>query len=276
MKIRTALMTVALVAMLVFSACALKEKAMELSNVPVMGNGAEFVKVVDGSYMLKPVDGGLEMTLNAELLKQLVGIVPDSLTTDHVGAWTLGFKNADGEAVMGMENVPLKEEHKAEIVALMKGLIGDKKELTFMQMIEDKAEVKRILGEVSSIELNTEIVYPELAMAPVPEVPATPAATTPVTPGQKPPVVKPPVPKPPTPPAPPAPTVDDAKINDFGTAVDRYLALKAKNPTTPREITRLTQLRTEAQNQQNALAAEYDNMTGAQKTKYNGLKAKLQ
>lgn len=274
MKIRTALMTVALVAMLVFSACALKEKALELSNVPVMGNGAEFVKVVDGSYMLKPVDGGLEMTLNAELLKQLVGINPDSLTTDHVGAWTLAFKNSDGEAVMGMENVPLKEEHKAEIVALMKGLIGDKKELTFMQMIEDKAEVKRILGEVSSIELNTEIVYPELAMMPVPEVVETPAAT--VTPGQKPPVQKPPVVKPPvTPPTPPAPTVSDAKINDFGTAVDRYVALRDKKPTTPREKTRLTQLRTEAQNQQNALAAEYENMTGAQKTKFNNLKAKL-
>lgn len=272
-------MTVALVAMLVFSACALKEKALELSNVPVTGNGAEFVKVVDGSYMLKPVDGGLEMTLNAELLKQLVGINPDSLMVDHVGAWTLAFKNSDGEAVMGMENVPLKEEHKAEIVALMKGLIGDKKELTFMQMIEDKAEVKRILGEVSSIELNTEIVYPELAMTTQPTVTEPPvvAPVTPVKPGQKPPVkppvVKPPVVKPPV--TPPAPTVSDAKINDFGSAVDRYLALKAKNPTTPREITRLTQLRTEAQNQQNALTAEYDNMTGAQKTKFNNIKAKM-
>jgi len=164
MKIRTALMTVALVAMLVLSACALKEKALELSNVPVMGNGADFVKVVDGSYMLKPVDGGLEMTINVELLKQLEGIVPDSLTIDNIGNWTISFKNAAGEAVMGMESVPLKEEHKAEIVALMQGLISDKKDLTFMQMIEDKAEVKRILGEVNSIELNTEFVYPEVAM----------------------------------------------------------------------------------------------------------------
>jgi len=268
MKIRTALMTVALVAMLVLSACALKEKALELSNVPVMGNGADFVKVVDGSYMLKPVDGGLEMTINVELLKQLEGIVPDSLTIDNIGNWTISFKNAVGEAVMGMESVPLKEEHKAEIVALMQGLISDKKDLTFMQMIEDKAEVKRILGEVNSIELNTEFVYPEVAMMPPTEVVETPA--TPVKPGQKPPVVQPP-----TPPAPPAPTVSDAKIDDFGKAVDRYLALKAKNPTTPREMTRLTQLRTEAQNQLNALAAEFENMTGAQKTKFNNLKTKL-
>ncbi len=272
-------MTVAVVAMLVFSACALKEKALELSNVPVTGNGAEFVKVVDGSYMLKPVNGGLEMTLNVAQLKQLTGISPDSLTTDQIGNWTITLKNADGDAVMGMESVPLKEEQKTMVIDLMKGLMGDKKELTFMQMIENKADVKRILGEVSSVELNTEIVYPELAMTTQPTVTEPPvvAPVTPVKPGQKPPVkppvVKPPVVKPPV--TPPAPTVSDAKINDFGSAVDRYLALKAKNPTTPREITRLTQLRTEAQNQQNALTAEYDNMTGAQKTKFNNIKAKM-
>ncbi len=272
MKIRTALIAVALMAMLVITACAVKDKVMDLTNVVVNGNAAEFVKVVDGAHTLKKVDGGLELTLKAELLKELIGINPDSL---QIGNWNLTFKNAEGIAVAGMESVPLKEDLKAGIINMMKGLVGDKMDLTFMQMIDDKNVIKSVLKEAASFELNTELLNMEAAMmVPAEEVvvkePAPVAGVTPTPVKPKPPVVKPPAP-----PKPPTPSQDwDKKLGEYETAVDRYLAMRSQNPTRPAEVKRLTDQRAKVQNLASELAAAPD-MTAAQKARFNRIKAKM-
>ncbi len=269
MKIRTALMAVALVAMLAITACAVKDKVMDLTNIVVNGNAAEFVKVVDGAHTLKKVDGGLELTLKAELLKELIGLNPDSL---QIGNWNLTFKNAEGIAVPGMESVPLKEDLKAGIIGMMKGPMAGNMDLTFMQMITDKNEIKRILKEAASFELNTELLNMEAAMMVpaevVPEVKAPVAAVTPTPVKPKPPVVKPP--KPPTP-----PSQDwDKKLGDYEAAVDRYLAMRSQNPTRPAEVKRLADQRTKVQNLANEMTGASD-MTAAQKARFNRIKAKM-
>ncbi|MCB5247382.1 MAG: hypothetical protein LHW57_05105 [Candidatus Cloacimonetes bacterium] len=269
MKFRTAFITVALVAMLALAACGVKDKAMEVANVTVNGNAADFVKVTDGTYTLKNVEGGLELTLGTELLQECVAYNPDSL---EVGNWYLSFMNAEGTMVTGMESMPLREEHKAEIIALMKGTVGDKKDLTYFRMIDNKDDIKRILGEVAMVQLNTEIIFPETEMAPEEEMPEeTETVASNVQPKPKP----KPTPPTPVPPVPPVQTQNwDKKLDDLSSAMDRYVVMRDKNPTKPMDIKRLQDQRAKVQTMINELTAAPD-MTGAQQTRFNQIKAKM-
>ncbi len=240
-------------------------KNLVVTNVLVNGNAAEYIKVTDGTYTLEQEDNGLEMTIGAELPKEITGDNPDSLM---LGNWTLTFKNADGVTVMGMESVPLMEAHKEVLLALMKSPVGEKKEITFSTgAIENKDYIKRILKEVASFELNTELMGLEFPAIVEEVIEETTVATTPK-------------PKPPTTPAvtPPKPPVQsqnwDGKLAEYETAVDRYVAMKSKNPTDPREIRRLQEQRTKVETLSTELGAAPD-MTAAQKTRYNKIKTKM-
>ena len=71
MKIRSVLIMIAVAALIVMTACSSvpKEKALTVSNVNVIGDAKDLIKVADGTYTLQNANNELSLTINLQLSK---------------------------------------------------------------------------------------------------------------------------------------------------------------------------------------------------------------
>jgi hypothetical protein len=274
MKFKTTFTAIALLALIVLTACsgALKDKEITASNVSVTGDAKDLIKVVDGTYTLKAADNQLTMTVEIELL-QNKDLESEGM---KLGQWTLNLLDANGAAIPGA--LPLEFQagsgSEVKIMDLLKsGILHDKNMISFSKMIASKDDLKRIMKEAGSIELNTVLEATE-AVEPL----AQEETAKPVTETTKP---KPNTPTTPTTPDTPKPPVQqsedwDKLLGDFETAVDRYIVLKnAAKPTDPTSVRRMNEQMKKVQDMMGKLNGATD-MTGAQSTRFSRLKSKLE
>ena len=157
MKIRSVLIMIAVAVLIVMTACSSvpKEKALTVSNVNVIGDAKDLIKVADGTYTLTSSDTEINLAINLQLLQNR-DLESEGL---KLGQWTLNLLDKDGNTITGTM-LQFKPESGAEVQIiefLKNGLIGDTLAVTFSQTVASKDELKKIMKEATSFELTTVI-----------------------------------------------------------------------------------------------------------------------
>lgn len=261
MRIRTIILAALVVVLMALAACGTKEETVESPKVVLEGNGAEYFQISEDNFMIEDVIG-LLVTVKVEKAQAIEGEIN----------WFLTLKDEEGNVLEGAENIEINDFGKANVVNMIQGELNVPTELKFNIMVEDEAgELIKEKAAVAVLTVNIgeveEEILPEIEDEKQPEKkpvakPGTQTETKPDRP-QK--------------PTPSVPSSDiDGKLTQYENAINRFLSAKNNaKPGDPKAIQRVEQAKSAAIAIGNELAAKVSEMTSAQNTKYNNLKAKL-
>lgn len=275
MKKISLLIVIAVAVLIVFTACSSVPKTKELTvtNVDVIGDAKDLIKVADGTYTLTSSDTEINLTINLQLLQNR-DLESEELT---LGQWTLNLLDKDGNSITGAM-LQFKPDSGAEVQImefLKNGIINDTLAVTFSQTLGSKDELKTIMKEATSFELTTviESIVPELVAEATPEETATKPSTT--QPAQKPQSDQTTTTSSPTA-TPVQPSEDwDKELDTYSAAIDRYISMKKSiKPNDPNAIRRLNEQKVKI----DAMTKRFQTasgMTAAQSTRFKNLKAKF-
>jgi hypothetical protein len=275
MKKISLLIVIAVAVLIVFTACSSVPKTKELTvtNVDVIGDAKDLIKVADGTYTLTSSDTEINLTINLQLLQNR-DLESEELT---LGQWTLNLLDKDGNSITGAM-LQFKPDSGAEVQImefLKNGIINDTLAVTFSQTLASKDELKTIMKEATSFELTTviESIVPELVAEATPEETATKPSTT--QPAQKPQSDQTTTTSSPTA-TPVQPSEDwDKELDTYSAAIDRYISMKKSiKPNDPNAIRRLNEQKVKI----DAMTKRFQTasgMTAAQSTRFKNLKAKF-
>jgi len=266
MRIRTIILAALVVALMALTACGTKDKTEEASKVILEGNGAEFFKVSEDNFVIEDVIG-LLVTVKVEKVQAIEGETE----------WLLTLKDAEGNVVEGAENIAINDFGKQNVVNMLQGELNVPAELKFNIEVDDEAanviKEKAVQAVVTVNVAQAEVVEEDEVL---PEEDAKKTEAKPVA-KPTPPAQKPVEPDRPQKPAPTVPSSDiDGKLTQYENAVDKYMRAKdSAKPGDPKAVARIEKEKSAAVSIGNELAAKMSEMSSAQKTKYNNLKAKL-
>lgn len=275
MKKISLIIVIAVAVLIVFTACSSVPKTKELTvtNVDVIGDAKDLIKVADGTYTLTSSDTEINLTINLQLLQNR-DLESEELT---LGQWTLNLLDKDGNSITGAM-LQFKPDSGAEVQImefLKNGIINDTLAVTFSQTLASKDELKTIMKEATSFELTTviESIVPELVAEATPEETATKPSTT--QPAQKPQSDQTTTTSSPTA-TPVQPSEDwDKELDTYSAAIDRYISMKKSiKPNDPNAIRRLNEQKVKI----DAMTKRFQTasgMTAAQSTRFKNLKAKF-
>ncbi|HQP84170.1 MAG TPA: hypothetical protein PK058_03710 [Candidatus Syntrophosphaera thermopropionivorans] len=280
MKTKSVLIIMAVAVLIIMTACSgvPKEKKLTVSNVNVIGDAKDLIKVADGTYTLQNANNELSLTINLQLLQnrdlEMEGL--------KLGQWTLNLLDKDGNSIPGAM-LQFKPESGAElqIIEFLKtGMIGDTLAVTFSQMVTSQDELKKIMKQTTSFELTT--VIESIMPGPLAEV--TPEETKPTKPSTTQPAQKPqagqttPQTTPETSPTatPVKPSEDwDKELDAYSAAIDRYISMKNNlKPGDANAIRRLNEQKAKIDEMTKRFQTA-SGMTAAQSTRFKNLKAKF-
>lgn len=280
MKTKSVLIIMAVAVLIIMTACSgvPKEKKLTVSNVNVIGDARDLIKVADGTYTLQNANNELSLTINLQLLQnrdlEMEGL--------KLGQWTLNLLDKDGNSIPGAM-LQFKPESGAElqiIEFLKNGMIDDTLAVTFSQTVASKDELKKIMKEATSFELTT--VIESIMPGPLAEV--TPEETKPTKPSTTQPAQKPqagqttPQTTPETSPTatPVKPSEDwDKELDAYSAAIDRYISMKNNlKPGDANAIRRLNEQKAKIDEMTKRFQTA-SGMTAAQSTRFKNLKAKF-
>ncbi len=280
MKTKSVLIIMAVAVLIIMTACSgvPKEKKLTVSNVNVIGDAKDLIKVADGTYTLQNANNELSLTINLQLLQnrdlEMEGL--------KLGQWTLNLLDKDGNSIPGAM-LQFKPESGAElqiIEFLKNGMIDDTLAVTFSQTVASKDELKKIMKEATSFELTT--VIESIMPGPLAEV--TPEETKPTKPSTTQPAQKPqagqttPQTTPETSPTatPVKPSEDwDKELDAYSAAIDRYISMKNNlKPGDANAIRRLNEQKAKIDEMTKRFQTA-SGMTAAQSTRFKNLKAKF-
>ena len=280
MKTKSVLIIMAVAVLIIMTACSgvPKEKKLTVSNVNVIGDAKDLIKVADGTYTLQNANNELSLTINLQLLQnrdlEMEGL--------KLGQWTLNLLDKDGNSIPGAM-LQFKPESGAElqiIEFLKNGMIDDTLAVTFSQTVASKDELKKIMKEATSFELTT--VIESIMPGPLAEV--TPEETKPTKPSTTQPAQKPqagqttPQTTPETSPTatPVKPSEDwDKELDAYSAAIDRYISMKNNlKPGDANAIRRLNEQKAKVDEMTKRFQTA-SGMTAAQSTRFKNLKAKF-
>ena len=276
MKIRSVLIMIAVAALIVMTACSSvpKEKALTVSNVNVIGDAKDLIKVADGTYTLQNANNELSLTINLQL-SQNKDLEMEGL---KLGQWTLNLLDKDGNTITGtMLQFKPESGTELQIIEFLKtGMIGDTLAVTFSQTVASKDELKKIMKEATSFELTTVIE----SIMPGPVAETTPEETKPTKPSTTQPAQKPqagqttPTSSPTATPV--QPSEDwDKELDVYSAAIDRYISMKKSiKPNDPNSIRRLNEQKVRVDEMTKRFQTA-SGMTAAQSTRFKQLKAKF-
>lgn len=276
MKTKSVLIIMAVAVLIIMTACSgvPKEKKLTVSNVNVIGDAKDLIKVADGTYTLQNANNELSLTINLQLLQnrdlEMEGL--------KLGQWTLNLLDKDGNSIPGAM-LQFKPESGAElqiIEFLKNGMIDDTLAVTFSQTVASKDELKKIMKEATSFELTT--VIESIMPGPLAEV--TPEETKPTKPSTTQPAQKPqagqttPTSSPTATPV--QPSEDwDKELDAYSAAIDRYISMKKSiKPNDPNSIRRLNEQKVRVDEMTKRFQTA-SGMTAAQSTRFKQLKAKF-
>ncbi len=280
MKTKSVLIIMAVAVLIIMTACSgvPKEKKLTVSNVNVIGDAKDLIKVADGTYTLQNANNELSLTINLQLLQnrdlEMEGL--------KLGQWTLNLLDKDGNSIPGAM-LQFKPESGAElqiIEFLKNGMIGDTLAVTFSQMVTSQDELKKIMKQTTSFELTT--VIESIMPGPLAEV--TPEETKPTKPSTTQPAQKPqagqttPQTTPETSPTATQvkPSEDwDKELDAYSAAIDRYISMKNNlKPGDANAIRRLNEQKAKIDEMTKRFQTA-SGMTAAQSTRFKNLKAKF-
>lgn len=276
MKTKSVLIIMAVAVLIIMTACSgvPKEKKLTVSNVNVIGDAKDLIKVADGTYTLQNANNELSLTINLQLLQnrdlEMEGL--------KLGQWTLNLLDKDGNSIPGAM-LQFKPESGAElqiIEFLKNGMIDDTLSVTFSQMVTSQDELKKIMKQTTSFELTT--VIESIMPGPLAEV--TPEETKPTKPSTTQPAQKPqagqttPTSSPTATPV--QPSEDwDKELDAYSAAIDRYISMKKSiKPNDPNSIRRLNEQKVRVDEMTKRFQTA-SGMTAAQSTRFKQLKAKF-
>ena len=280
MKTKSVLIIMAVAVLIIMTACSgvPKEKKLTVSNVNVIGDAKDLIKVADGTYTLQNANNELSLTINLQL-SQNKDLEMEGL---KLGQWTLNLLDKDGNSIPGAM-LQFKPESGAElqIIEFLKtGMIGDTLAVTFSQTVASKDELKKIMKQTTSFELTTVIE----SITPGPVAEATPEETTPTKPSTTQPAQKPqagqttPQTTPETSPTATQvkPSEDwDKELDAYSAAIDRYISMKNNlKPGDANAIRRLNEQKAKIDEMTKRFQTA-SGMTAAQSTRFKNLKAKF-
>jgi len=280
MKTKSVLIIMAVAVLIIMTACSgvPKEKKLTVSNVNVIGDARDLIKVADGTYTLQNANNELSLTINLQLLQnrdlEMEGL--------KLGQWTLNLLDKDGNSIPGAM-LQFKPESGAElqiIEFLKNGMIDDTLSVTFSQMVTSQDELKKIMKQTTSFELTT--VIESIMPGPLAEV--TPEETKPTKPSTTQPAQKPqagqttPQTTPETSPTATQvkPSEDwDKELDAYSAAIDRYISMKNNlKPGDANAIRRLNEQKAKIDEMTKRFQTA-SGMTAAQSTRFKNLKAKF-
>jgi hypothetical protein len=280
MKTKSVLIIMAVAVLIIMTACSgvPKEKKLTVSNVNVIGDAKDLIKVADGTYTLQNANNELSLTINLQLL-QNKDLEMEGL---KLGQWTLNLLDKDGNSIPGAM-LQFKPESGAElqiIEFLKNGMIDDTLSVTFSQMVTSQDELKKIMKQTTSFELTT--VIESIMPGPLAEV--TPEETKPTKPSTTQPAQKPqagqttPQTTPETSPTATQvkPSEDwDKELDAYSAAIDRYISMKNNlKPGDANAIRRLNEQKAKIDEMTKRFQTA-SGMTAAQSTRFKNLKAKF-
>ncbi|HRR98358.1 MAG TPA: hypothetical protein P5542_06675 [Candidatus Syntrophosphaera sp.] len=280
MKTKSVLIIMAVAVLIIMTACSgvPKEKKLTVSNVNVIGDAKDLIKVADGTYTLQNANNELSLTINLQL-SQNKDLEMEGL---KLGQWTLNLLDKDGNSIPGAM-LQFKPESGAElqiIEFLKNGMIDDTLSVTFSQMVTSQDELKKIMKQTTSFELTT--VIESIMPGPLAEV--TPEETKPTKPSTTQPAQKPqagqttPQTTPETSPTatPVKPSEDwDKELDAYSAAIDRYISMKNNlKPGDANAIRRLNEQKAKIDEMTKRFQTA-SGMTAAQSTRFKNLKAKF-
>jgi len=284
MKTKSVLIIMAVAVLIIMTACSgvPKEKKLTVSNVNVIGDAKDLIKVADGTYTLQNANNELSLTINLQL-SQNKDLEMEGL---KLGQWTLNLLDKDGNTITGtMLQFKPESGTELQIIEFLKtGMIGDTLAVTFSQTVASKDELKKIMKQTTSFELTT--VIESITPGPVAEV--TPEETTPTKPSTTQPAQKPqagqtnpqttPQTTPETSPTatPVKPSEDwDKELDAYSAAIDRYISMKNNlKPGDANAIRRLNEQKAKIDEMTKRFQTA-SGMTAAQSTRFKNLKAKF-
>jgi len=280
MKTKSVLIYYGCAVLIIMTACSgvPKEKKLTVSNVNVIGDAKDLIKVADGTYTLQNANNELSLTINLQL-SQNKDLEMEGL---KLGQWTLNLLDKDGNSIPGAM-LQFKPESGAElqiIEFLKNGMIDDTLAVTFSQMVTSQDELKKIMKQTTSFELTT--VIESIMPGPLAEV--TPEETKPTKPSTTQPAQKPqagqttPQTTPETSPTATQvkPSEDwDKELDAYSAAIDRYISMKNNlKPGDANAIRRLNEQKAKIDEMTKRFQTA-SGMTAAQSTRFKNLKAKF-
>jgi hypothetical protein len=148
------LLGLALVVVILLASCgnnSIKEKTIKANSISISGDGKDYIKVVDGDYILKVVEAKVAISIKLELNKKY-----DGEKQPEMGNLALIPLDKSGSAVpdLGDSFLPMNEWDK--IKDLLKGDVGKQITISFVcgHYFSDKDMLKRIMKETENFEIR--------------------------------------------------------------------------------------------------------------------------
>lgn len=134
-------------------------KELEISNAEVLGDSADVVSIVDGTYTLVgvvPTD--ITQTLSIKIKLHLERPIQDKDL--HISGWNLEILDKNGTSLL--DNLTLKDGEDSKLLKFVtEGKEGEEKEFTFQYDIANGDLYKKIMNDAANIDLKDVSFYKE-------------------------------------------------------------------------------------------------------------------
>lgn len=134
-------------------------KELNISNAEVLGDSADVVSIVDGTYTLVgTVPTDMTQTLTIKLKLRLEKPVKDN--GFEILGWNVALLDENGTSLF--DEVKIKEEETSKLKKfLTTGKEGDEETFTFTGNMADKDLYKKIMDKATNLTLNDVTLYVE-------------------------------------------------------------------------------------------------------------------
>ena len=134
-------------------------KELEISNAEVLGDSADVVTIVDGTYTLVgvvPTD--ITQTLSIKIKLRLERPIQDKDL--HISGWNLEILDKNGTSLL--DKLILKDSEDSKLLKFVtEGKEGEEKEFTFQYSIANGDLYKKIMNDAANINLKDVSFYKE-------------------------------------------------------------------------------------------------------------------
>lgn len=134
-------------------------KELEISNAEVLGDSADVVSIVDGTYTLVGVvSSDITQDLSIKIKLRLNKPIKDKDLKKS--GWDLEILDKNGTSLL--DNLSLKDGEESKLMTFVtEGKEGDEKEFTFQHSIANKDLYKKIMNDAANIDLKNVSFYKE-------------------------------------------------------------------------------------------------------------------
>lgn len=169
MKLKFTKVASALLLSILFMSCGediIKEKQITANDISIIGEGKNYIKVVDGDYKLKVVDGKIFFPIKLELIKKHSGTKP------KMGNLTLVPLDASNIAVadIGLNFSPASMSDWSKVEGLLQSEVNESVMVNFKwSYFSNEEKMARIMKETNNFEITRTEIKEQLAKSETPK-----------------------------------------------------------------------------------------------------------